>query len=81
MPTTFSEWTSIVQILALLLGALGVLTGMRAQVTTLSAEQKKLASAVDDLRRVVSAMDRRVSFIEGLQAAQMDKHRSERDEA
>ena len=80
MPTTFSEWTSIVQILALLLGALGVVTGMRAQVGTLSIELRKLSSAVEDLRRVISMLDRRVSYIEGLQAGQTDKQRSEHRE-
>jgi len=75
MPATFGEWTSVVQILALALGALGVVVGMRSQVTILGAELHKLSESIDDLRRELSHLDRRVSFIEG----RADREQTNRD--
>lgn len=79
MPSTFGEWTSVIQILSLLLGALGVVVGMRSQVTLLGAELHKLAQSIDELRRELVHIDRRVSFLEG--QGDRDKAGRERWEA
>ena len=65
MPGTFAEWTSVVQILSLLLGALAVVTGMRTQVMLLTREIHKLSGTIEDLRTGVAHLDRRLSFLEG----------------
>ena len=68
MQFTFNEWTSVIQILTFILGALGVVTGLRVQVSTLAVELKKNTNSNDDMRREIAHLDRRLAFLEGQEA-------------